>query len=92
MSVRSPGTRYRAALRSFYFFQFGQLGLYLPYFPLYLQGRDLSALEIGTVLAAVPVFSRSSRYCRQQWTELICCIRLVATLLVFHPASVNSIS
>lgn len=55
MASPSPGRRYRAALGSFYFFQFGQLGLYLPYFPLYLQGRDLSALQIGTVLAAVPV-------------------------------------
>jgi PPP family 3-phenylpropionic acid transporter len=52
---RSRGPLHRNALRAFYFLQFAHLGLYLPYFPLYLRGHELDALQIGTVMAAAPV-------------------------------------
>lgn len=42
-------------LSLFYFVYFAMLGAYAPYFALYLQGLGYSALQIGVLLALVPV-------------------------------------
>jgi PPP family 3-phenylpropionic acid transporter len=49
------GQRQRATLGAFYFCQFATLGVYLPYFGLYLERRGFAFWQIGTVMAAVPV-------------------------------------
>ncbi|HEX9636759.1 MAG TPA: major facilitator superfamily domain-containing protein 6 [Acidobacteriota bacterium] len=41
-------------LSGFYLFQFGALGAYLPYFPLYLDSLRFSSAQIGLILALVP--------------------------------------
>ncbi len=45
----------RAALGFFYLTCFATLGVYLPYFPLYLQSLGFDAFQIGAVAAALPV-------------------------------------
>ncbi|MBI1395369.1 MAG: MFS transporter [Betaproteobacteria bacterium] len=43
------------ALATFYFWYFAFLGAYAPFWPLYLRSVGMSAAEIGTLLALVPV-------------------------------------
>jgi PPP family 3-phenylpropionic acid transporter len=45
-------------LAAFYFLFFAHAGLYVAYFPLYLAGRELSAVEIAWVLA-LPAIART---------------------------------
>src|SRR5262245_60638714 len=45
-------------LATFYFLFFAHAGLYVAYFPLYLAGRSLSAVEIAWVLA-LPAIART---------------------------------
>ncbi len=42
-----------ARFSGFYFFYFASLGIFLPFWPLYLQSLGFSALEIGQLLAVV---------------------------------------
>jgi MFS transporter, PPP family, 3-phenylpropionic acid transporter len=44
-----------ARLATFYFFYFAFLGAFAPFWPLYLKSVGLSAAQIGTLLAVVPV-------------------------------------
>ena len=44
-------------LSSFYFFYFALLGVWLPFWPLYLQDRGFSALDIG-YLASIVMITR----------------------------------
>jgi MFS transporter, PPP family, 3-phenylpropionic acid transporter len=44
-----------ARLATFYFFYFAFLGAFAPFWPLYLKSVGLSAAQIGTLLAAVPI-------------------------------------
>ncbi len=43
------------ALGNFYFWYFAFLGAYAPFWPLYLKSAGMSAAQIGTLLALVPV-------------------------------------
>jgi len=47
-------TPYRA-FATFYFAQFAILGIYLPYFPLYLRSLHLTGPQIGVLMALAPV-------------------------------------
>ena len=38
-------------LAGFYFFYFGYLGVFAPFFSLYLEGLNLTAFDIGLVMA-----------------------------------------
>jgi PPP family 3-phenylpropionic acid transporter len=49
--ARSPAF----ALGGFYFWYFAYLGLFAPYFSLYLKAQGLSAFEIATLAAIVPI-------------------------------------
>jgi PPP family 3-phenylpropionic acid transporter len=51
--VTDPQRTFRLSL--FYFVYFAMLGAYAPYFALYLQELGYSAVQIGTLLALVPV-------------------------------------
>src|SRR5882672_529912 len=42
------------AFATFYFAQFAILGIYLPYFPLYLRSLHLTGPEIGVLMALAP--------------------------------------
>lgn len=46
------GTRLYAGLSAYYFHFYATLGLVLPYFPLWMADRGLSASQIGLILAA----------------------------------------
>lgn len=43
----------RRVLALTYFFYFGQLGIFVPYVGMFLDGRDFSSTQIGTLLALV---------------------------------------
>jgi len=52
---RLESRRLHLAFGAFYFAQFAVLGIYIPYFPLYLKSLLLSGPEIGILLALAPV-------------------------------------
>jgi len=49
-----PSTRGKNALRLFYFVHYASFGIFLPFFPRWLEGRGLHGLAMGAVLAVVP--------------------------------------
>lgn len=50
-----PARRSYLVFASFYFTQFATLGIFIPYFPLYLKSLDLSGSRIGVLMALGPV-------------------------------------
>ncbi len=48
-------SRLHLAFGAFYFAQYAVIGIYSPYFPLYLKSLDLTGPEIGILLALAPV-------------------------------------
>jgi MFS transporter, PPP family, 3-phenylpropionic acid transporter len=60
--MRSPTP---APLAAFYLTNFAILGIYLPYFTLYLQGLGMTAWQIGVLVAAVPI---GKIVCGPLWT------------------------
>jgi len=54
-----------APLAAFYLTNFAVLGIYLPYFTLYLQGLGMTAWQIGVLVAAVPI---GKIVCGPLWT------------------------
>ena len=54
MPASQPPQRYLyQRLSSFYFFFFAALGVFVPYWPLYLKSLDFTAIEIGELMAIV---------------------------------------
>ena len=54
MPASQPPQRYLyQRLSSFYFFFFAALGVFVPYWPLYLNSLDFTAIEIGELMAIV---------------------------------------
>jgi PPP family 3-phenylpropionic acid transporter len=54
-----------APLAAFYLTNFAVLGIYLPYFTLYLQGLGMTSWQIGVLIAAVPI---GKILCGPLWT------------------------
>jgi PPP family 3-phenylpropionic acid transporter len=48
------GPRAKLALRSFYFAAFSVLGIVLPFFPRWLEGRGATGLAMGAIMATLP--------------------------------------
>jgi MFS transporter, PPP family, 3-phenylpropionic acid transporter len=55
LARESSGASTRAELSISYLLYFGALGLFLPYFPLYMEARGLSLVQIGWLFAAGPL-------------------------------------
>ena len=60
--MRPPSS---APLAAFYLTNFAVLGIYLPYFTLYLQGLGMASWQIGVLIAAVPI---GKILCGPLWT------------------------
>src|SRR5690349_21811376 len=54
---REQSTRIGAALGAVYFASFGALGLYAPYFPLWLDAHGFNGAAMGFIAALVPTLS-----------------------------------
>lgn len=50
-----PALSAAAALRAYYFIAFASIGLYLPYFPTWLRARGFIGIEMGILMALLPI-------------------------------------
>lgn len=54
MSPQGPALSAKLALRAFYFAAFFAFGIFLPFFPRWLEGRGIEGVAMGAVMATLP--------------------------------------